>query len=178
YAQSNRVHRMEIYNGTTMSVKYFGDRVSPRDRSTLSELETAENEASFVANLADLKRQYVRDERTLEAQRNRMLQDLYSSAIIRMSPPLYGPTATAFTAIPDLRLLASPYTGYTGGLLATAYGPATGLYGGYGPYNAVALGSGAGYGPGYGTGAGAALLAESSTIKDAMAGTIAQQATA
>src|SRR5215831_8716796 len=69
YAQSNRVHRMEIYNGTTMSVKYFGDRVSPRDRSTLSELETAENEASFVANLADLKRQYVRDERTLEAQR-------------------------------------------------------------------------------------------------------------
>jgi hypothetical protein len=171
-AQSNRVHKMQIFNGTTTTVKYFGTGISPRDRSALSELETAENEAAFVANLTDLKRQYVRNEGNLEATRNQMLRDLYSSAIIQNSPPLYGPTATAFTTFPGRRLFPTPFGAFPTAF--GAFGPATGLVAGIGPFNAVALGAG-GFG---GFGGGAALLAESSTIKDAMASTIARQATA
>jgi len=167
-AQSPRVHRMEIFNGTSMTVRYFGVGISPVDRSTLRDLEIAENETDLVQDLMALKRQYVRDEHVLEAQRTRLLQDLYSSAMIQSAPTLYGPITTGFATFPSGRLVSVPYGsligwgGYFGG-------PLTGLYGGYGPYNVLGLG-GAGLAGGYGFGTGSA------SIKDAMAGTLANQA--
>jgi hypothetical protein len=171
-AQSGQVHKMEIYNGGSITVRYFGVGVSPVDRSSLRELEIAENETGFVQDVMALKRQYVRDEHSLEAQRTRLLRDLYSSAMIQNSPTLYGPITTGFATFPSGNLFSVPYGALTGwgGYFGA---PLTGLYGGYGAYNVLGLaGSGlaGGYGPGGGVGSGA--------IKDAMAGTIANQATA
>src|SRR5262245_55154624 len=58
------VHKMEIYEGPNRKVRYYGGG-SPGERTTLNELERAENEMDYVHNLMALKRQYVTSERTL-----------------------------------------------------------------------------------------------------------------
>jgi hypothetical protein len=70
---------MEIYNGPTREVRYYA--ASPGERSTLSDLERAENELGYVKNLEALKRQYVNSERILEPQRRYVQEQLYGTSI-------------------------------------------------------------------------------------------------
>jgi hypothetical protein len=69
-------HKMEIYNGGRLTVRYFAGSLSPGEASSLRELERATNEANYVANLQDLKHQYVSNAQLLEAQRLVVQQQL------------------------------------------------------------------------------------------------------
>jgi hypothetical protein len=76
-AQDKALHKMEIFNGSVRTVHYFLDRDAPAERAALSELERAENETALAGELAALRRQYVNDERFLEARRTNVQQLLY-----------------------------------------------------------------------------------------------------
>jgi hypothetical protein len=167
----NGIHRMEVFNGGRLTVRYFAGRVSPGESAALRDLERAENEANYVRDLQDLKSQYAYDESLLEPFRNLVNHQLYGFSEVSGG---YGGW------------------GYGGGLRygGLAYG---GL--GYGwPYGALGygwpvratLGSGYGLGAGYGGFGGGTLVYSKSLangmgyegiIKSALAGTLGQQAT-
>src|SRR5262245_58986305 len=75
------VQQMEIYNGGTRTVRYFGRDLSPSEATMLRELERLENESGYVGDLQALKRQYVADERLLETNRALIQLSLYGREI-------------------------------------------------------------------------------------------------
>jgi hypothetical protein len=129
-AQAPRgVHRMEINNGSRLTVRYFGG--SPGEASSLRDLERAENESIYVASLQELKRQYVTDERNLAAQRRLVEQQLYATTIAASTGGGYGYGGLGYTEVlagfgyPALARLG----GYYGGVYAPSY--TTGYGAGY-----------------------------------------------
>lgn len=64
-----RTHKMEIFNGPVRSVHYYADGLSTGERASLSDLQRLENEMAFTSNLANLRNQYIRDERDMQRRR-------------------------------------------------------------------------------------------------------------
>jgi len=85
------VHAMEIYNGTMRTVHYFPSSTSPSEVAALRELEQAENEMALSDRLLDLRRQYVSDERLLEARRFSQQMLLYGYSTQTAALAAYGP---------------------------------------------------------------------------------------
>jgi hypothetical protein len=77
------VQQMVIYNGATRTVRYIGQDLSPSEATMLRELERLENESAYVGDLQSLKRQYVADERLLEANRTAVQLNLYGREVTR-----------------------------------------------------------------------------------------------
>jgi hypothetical protein len=71
------VHRMVIVIGGRQTVHYISEGLSPGEDAALRDLERAENEAQYAADLQDLRRQYVADELALEPHRRAVQQTLY-----------------------------------------------------------------------------------------------------
>src|SRR6516164_5174527 len=65
----NRVQPMTIYNGARRTVAYFGSGLSDKDRTTLADLQRAENARAGLDGLMSLQQQYIADERALQALR-------------------------------------------------------------------------------------------------------------
>jgi len=84
------VHRMVIYNGPNRSVRYFGDPGSVGESASLRDLERAENEVSYSDNLLALRQQYISDERGLEARRRVVQERLYGLSINSGSAAFYN----------------------------------------------------------------------------------------
>jgi len=133
-APGDGVHRMEIYNGPRLTVRYFSGRVSPGEASSLRDLERTENESNYVASLQGLKREYVTNERSLEDQRRRMQQQLYATTFAASTGGAFGYGGLAFT---EAGILNPALVGYGG------YGGYGGYYGGvYAPSYTTAYGAG------------------------------------
>lgn len=167
------VHRMIIRNGSTQTVHYFSDGVSEREKAALRELERAENEASYVANLQALRQKYVQDELALQARRSTVQQRLYGQTT---TTSVAAPTGLAYNPLPGYGaypyILPPNFINYPGSPRAAYVRP---YYGGYG-YGAPRAAPATGVvqrttttGPGIGYG-------EKSPLTNALAGTIAQQA--
>jgi hypothetical protein len=165
------VYRMEINNGGAQTVRYFSRGISPGESGALRDLERSENELAFVRNLQDLKRQYVSDERQVEATRALAQKELYGRYMAAGGYGLSG----SFAGL-DSTLLAA----YN---LGGAYG--LGAYYGLGGVYTPGLYTGLGYGRGYSgllgggvVGSGLAYgIGTDDPIKDSLATVIAQQAT-
>src|SRR5206468_9103885 len=74
-------NKMVIYSGPNRTVHYFATPGSLGEASTLRELERAENEMEYVDSLQALRRQYVNNERYLDAGRAVIQDRLYGTAI-------------------------------------------------------------------------------------------------
>jgi hypothetical protein len=72
-----RVHRIEIWNGPVRTVTYLSQGYSPGEESALRDLARAENEMAIADEIQGLRRQYLRNERTLEARRGQVNPLLY-----------------------------------------------------------------------------------------------------
>jgi hypothetical protein len=92
------VFRMEINNGATQTVRYYGTDLTPREATTLRELEQLENEISYARNLQALKTQYIAEERTLAIQRAQTQQQVYAN--VAYGWPLRG--SLVATSVPFL----------------------------------------------------------------------------
>jgi hypothetical protein len=68
---------MDIYNGGLRTVHYFGRNMSTGDQTTLADLERADNQASAGDLLAQLHREYLVNERAMEARRHQVQMLLY-----------------------------------------------------------------------------------------------------
>jgi hypothetical protein len=161
--EGGQAHRMLIQNGSSRTVHYFANGLSEGERITLRDLEQAENKAEYVTDLLALRRQYVHSERLLEPQRRATQEDLYGTNI-------------ATTSFGTLGL------GYGAGLYGSGYA--------FGSPYTVPFNYG-GYTFGYPANAGLGAIGATSTtvrtlafgvgdqgpMKNALAGTIAQQAT-
>src|SRR5262245_19490890 len=91
------VQQMEIFNGGTRTVRYFGRDLSPSESTMLRELERLENESGYVGDLQSLKRQYVASERLLETNRALVQQSLYGREIsTSASGTVYADTGFPF----------------------------------------------------------------------------------
>lgn len=86
-AQDRRpaVFRLEIVNGGSRTVRYFGDGLSPGDSALLRDLEGAENQLALARDLTALARQYAASERLLEPVRRQVQQQLYGLDITTSS---------------------------------------------------------------------------------------------
>jgi hypothetical protein len=165
------VHRMEINNGATQKVRYYSRGTSPGENAALRDLERSENELAYVRSLQDLRREYVSNERQVEAIRFQAQQDLYGRYMATGGLGLLGTPAAL-----DSNLYAAYNLGYYPGVGNFGLGGYFGLGGGN---------FGLGFGRGYGGLLGAGLLSSSvastigtdDPIKDSMASVIAQQAT-
>jgi len=78
-----KVTRMEIFDGSRQTVRYFSDNVSPGESSTLRDVERLENEMSYLNNLQALKSQYVTSERLMETHRRIVQRQLYGQESTR-----------------------------------------------------------------------------------------------
>lgn len=160
---SRKVHRLEINNGVTQTVRYYGTGLTPAESSTLRDLERLENETYYARNLISLKKQYVNSENVLEPQRRQLQYQTIGSDITYIGfPALYGYG------------LANGYGYYGRGWAFPGY-----TYANWGPalaspvaavYPAMNYGGYAGYAA-YGAGG------MDSPLKEAVAKTVAQQAT-
>ncbi len=91
------VYQLEVYNGPTRTVRYFGRDLSPSELTMLRELERVENESSYVNDLQALKRQYAADERLLENHRTQVQLDLYGREVTRSAyETFYADTSYPF----------------------------------------------------------------------------------
>jgi len=72
-----QVHRMDIYSGGLRTVHYFGQNMSSGDQTTLADLERSENQASTGDLLGQLHREYLVNERAMEARRHQVQMLLY-----------------------------------------------------------------------------------------------------
>jgi len=171
YAQStaqtsrSRVNRMEINNGLNRTVRYFGLGLSPGEDATLREMERAENEANYVMNLQELKKQYVVGERVEEVNRRYVQHLLYGQEYFQS----YGPWGFVGNFSPG-------FGGYAWG------GFPWGAYTAYANYPYMAGAGFAGYFGGGGGGAGTARtlaigVGDEGRMKAATAPVIASQAT-
>ncbi len=169
------VHRMEINNGSAQTVRYFGVRLSPGESAALRDLERGENEVAYLRNLQDLKRQYVSDERQLEATRSQAQQEFYGRY---MGTGGYGGLGNVASLDVDGNYLAALN-------LRSGYYAGQGFGGVYGSYYAPSVYSGLGYGRGITGLLGSGTLASGQgygsgivdPLKDSLASVIAKQAT-
>jgi len=163
------VHRMEINNGISTRSYYFaGQNLSEGERIMLRDLQRTENEVGYSRDLLALRRQYVDSDRLLEPQRRAIQEQLYGNNI----------TATGFGGY-GVGYGDSPY-GYVPPFVAAPFN-----YGGYAfgyGYGAPAVGLSSG--PYFGVGAGSSVtrtlavgVGDEGRLKDALAATVAQQAT-
>jgi len=173
-ARRGRVHRMEINNGATQTVRYFSTRVSPGEGAALRDLERTENELLYVRGLQELKQQYVNDELVRENQRIFAQQQLTGALVTASSMGGYGTMGYLGTGY------GFPYRDWGG----STYGYGLGGYGGYYGANPISM-------PGYAYGRGITAVAagalagsnydvavgDQGPIKDAMAQVIAQEST-
>lgn len=114
-APRGRVQRLEIFDGTRQTVRYFSDNVSPGESSTLRDVERLENEIAYLNNLQALKGQYVTSERLLETHRRQVQQQLYG---LERSRSNYGTTyVTTGYGFPSFGAYTAGY-GYGGGVAA------------------------------------------------------------
>lgn len=88
------LHRMEILNGGTQAVRYFGEGLSPGESASVRELEGVENELLIARGLQALRQQYVSDERLLEQVRRNVQQQLYG--VSATSTAYAGDSTTTF----------------------------------------------------------------------------------
>jgi hypothetical protein len=149
-APRGEVHRLEVNNGATQTVRYYGQGLSPGERTTLRELEQIENEMNYARNLQALKLDYIVDERFLQSYRTDVQRALYGVDVTRN---VYA--AGIFGGLP----------GYSGVPAYTGFG--------YGRFGDAALVGG-------GTTVESSLafgVGDEGAIKTALARTIAQQAT-
>jgi len=111
------MRRIVIYQGPYRSVQYVPGSSDPSDEYAARERARVENEAIVAADLSELKRQYVRGELLLDAERRPVQARLYGTSIESTNSSSlaygYGPGGYGY--------------GYWGG-----YG-----YGGYGYYNGL-----------------------------------------
>jgi len=111
-----QVHRMDIYNGALRTVHYFGRNTSSGDQATLSDLERAENQASAGDLLAQLQREYLVNERAMEARRHQVQMLLYGYSSetggggLTSSAPYSGYPYAGASGYPYL-YAGSPYLG-------------------------------------------------------------------
>jgi hypothetical protein len=146
------VHRMEVFNGPRMNVRYYPINLSPSEASTLRDLELAENESIYMTDLMELKGQYAVGERLMEVRRRMVQERLYGRSITRTS---YG-FAGSFLGINNLGIVGPAGLGFPIlGLGFTAAG---------GSENSVTLSLADGVG-------------DEGAIKPALAETMAEQAT-
>lgn len=75
-----RTHKLEIFNGPVRTVHYYADGLSTGERASLSDLQRLENEMAFTNNLANLRNQYVRDERDMQRRRFTVQNLLYGNS--------------------------------------------------------------------------------------------------
>lgn len=119
------VGQIEIYDGPRRTVRYIAPNLSPGERSSLRDLERAENEAAYSEDLLALKRQYVDSERILEPHRRFMQQQLYGFNLDRTFSS-YGGGGFGYGGG-----YGYPYSGYNGfggygaGSFGSAFGGAT-----------------------------------------------------
>jgi hypothetical protein len=142
------VHRMEVYSGARLTVRYFPVNLSPGEASSLRDLERTENEASYVQDLQELKAQYALSERYMELIRRLVQEDLYGKEITRTSfteAYAYSPYSAGFFA---------PFWGY--------YGWGAGAFGGSTRSITLSLANGMG---------------DEGKIKDAFAEVLAKEST-
>jgi len=150
---NGKVHRMQVINGLTQNVRYFGSALTPDESSTVRELERLENEMAYVRGLIALKEEYVASDRALEPHRRAVQLSLYGVDITQSS---YGMGSYGY---------GYGGRGYFGGFAYPSYGNY------YGP--SVAMGGGSrtvNYSLANGVG-------DEGVVKTAMARTLAQQAT-
>jgi hypothetical protein len=106
---------MVIRNGATESVHYIATPgVSPGDASVMRDLEGAENEARYAADLQRLKTQYVGSERQLEPVRRFIQLALYGQSINVSSNGGYAGSLGGYGG-PGFRFAGGypyPYGGY------------------------------------------------------------------
>jgi len=159
-ARRGKVHRMEINNGLSQSVRYFGTGLSVSDTATLRDFERLENELINARNLISLKSEYIASEQFLEPQRRLIQAQLYGRDITQTTAFDANFGGVGFYGRPFGRL-GAPLT-YPG-FLYTNYAPAA--------FNVIAssqrtenlsLQNGVGY---------------EGAVKDAMAKVMATQAT-
>jgi hypothetical protein len=98
------VHQMVILNGPAHTVHYFSVGLSTYDQAALRDLERAENDASYAADLLALRRRYVADELYLEPRRAAIQAALYGQGITR--------TGSNFAATNAFGLGGYGYGGY------------------------------------------------------------------
>jgi hypothetical protein len=120
--ESEGVHRMEIFEGPNRTVRYFGSGVSSSERTTLNELERAENEMDYLNKLLTLRRLYVNNELTLQPQRLYVQEQLYGTQISYGRADWMG----GFGYAPGGYGMGGAYP------YVNAYGPFTSSYYGYG----------------------------------------------
>lgn len=150
------VKQMEIYSGTTRAVRYFGTGLSPSESSTLREMERLENEAEYTRDLLALKKQYAADERLLQPYRTLVQNQLYGVDVTRTA---YGSNTLTY--------------GYGGGY-AGAY---AGYYGYPYSYSGAASATAMAGDSVTQTRSLATGMGPEGKVKEAMAVTLAQQAT-
>ncbi len=75
--QNSGLKRMEIWNGPTRTVHYFGQGYSPGEESALRDLARAENDLAVADDVQLLRRLYLRNERILEQRRGQVNPLLY-----------------------------------------------------------------------------------------------------
>jgi hypothetical protein len=145
---------MEVNNGATQTVRYYGSGLSPRESNNLRQVEYLENEITYARNIQELKQQYVADERFLQVHRTAVQRELYGLNISRSFETAY---------------LGGPGRGlgfYGAGLSPYGYAYGGGLYGGL--FGAATTTVDASLANGVG---------DEGAIKSALAITLARQAT-
>jgi hypothetical protein len=71
------IHRVEVIEGSRVTVQYVAPGLSPGERGQLAELEAAENETARLEDLANLGKQLVAGERAVEENRQRAMSNFY-----------------------------------------------------------------------------------------------------
>jgi hypothetical protein len=126
YVKKGRPYRVEVNNGPTRTVQYIGVGLTPDVRLTVRELERVENSAAYSREVLALKRQYVRDEKLVEA--NRTVAQAKALAPEISYPNYFGlggylgsgyyfgglPVGLGYPTYPSV------YSGYRGGFLGAA----------------------------------------------------------
>jgi len=162
------VNRLEVYNGLSRTVRYYGNGLSPGEMASVRDMERLENEASYTRDLQALKELYATDERFLEPYRRSVQQQLYGLDVTRTSYGMGGVWNPAFGG-------GLGYGGFgfgTGGLPGYALGGYGYGFNGTGLSNTGMLGGTTTVNRSLANGVG-----DEGTIKSSLARVMAQEAT-